>query len=217
MYDSVSSPYGREGIYPVTAASRPDEVWPSGGRTGPEDFPLLQNTSCLLFSCNVTAHSLLPCHTLTCTICYFCVAPLAHRLRSWLSEALQPWTDSTEANNDLTVQHVQVFRLSGGLRWGGSPRKNDNDQRYNHIWQGDRMSRRCPDDLMTWWVLFFFFCWENQWADWELDNRNKKRNRESDRKSFFMEVQHLIDKKRSLGRKDTWLSLISQTKHLMNC
>lgn len=84
MHDSVSNPYGREGIYPLTAASRPDEVWPSGGRTGPEDFPLLQNTSCLLFSCNVTAHSLLPCHTLTCTICYFCVAPLAHRLHSWL-------------------------------------------------------------------------------------------------------------------------------------
>lgn len=25
-YDSVSNPYGREGIYPLTAASRPDEV-----------------------------------------------------------------------------------------------------------------------------------------------------------------------------------------------
>lgn len=26
MYDSVSNPYGREGIHPLTAASRPDEV-----------------------------------------------------------------------------------------------------------------------------------------------------------------------------------------------
>lgn len=26
MYDSVSNPYGGEGIHPLTAASRPDEV-----------------------------------------------------------------------------------------------------------------------------------------------------------------------------------------------
>lgn len=26
MYDSVSNPYGRKGIRPLTAASRPDEV-----------------------------------------------------------------------------------------------------------------------------------------------------------------------------------------------
>lgn len=95
MYDGVSDPHGGEGIHPLTAASRPDEVWPSGGRTGPEDFPLLQNTSCLLFSCNVTTRSLLPCHTLTCTICYFCVTPCAHRLHSWLSRPFQPWTNST--------------------------------------------------------------------------------------------------------------------------
>lgn len=149
MSDSLSSPYGREGIYPLTAASRPDEVWPSGGRTGPEDFPLLQNTSCLLFSCNVTAHSSLPCHTLTCTICYFCVAPLAHRLRSWLSEALQPWTDSTEANNDLTVQHVQVFRLSGGLRWGEVCGKMTT---ISATIISDRVIG-CPGAvLMTWWL-----------------------------------------------------------------
>ena len=94
-YDSESDPHGGEGIHPLTAASRPDEVWPSGGRTGPEDFPLLQNTSCLLFSCNVTARSLLPCHTLTCTVCDFCVTLCAHRLRSWLSGPFQPWTNST--------------------------------------------------------------------------------------------------------------------------
>lgn len=95
MYDGVSDPHGGEGIHPLTAAFRPDEVWPSGGRTGPEDFPLLQNTSCLLFSCNVTTGSLLPCHTLTCTICYFCVTPCAHRLHSWLFRPFQPWTHST--------------------------------------------------------------------------------------------------------------------------
>lgn len=119
MHDSESDPHGGEGIHPLTAASRPDEVWPSGGRTGPEDFPLLQNTSCLLFSCNVTARSLLPCHTLTCTICYFCVALCAHRLHSWLSGPLPSLGPAPQKqNNHSTVQHMLVFIFEWWSPWG---------------------------------------------------------------------------------------------------
>lgn len=166
-------------------------MWPSGGQTGPEDFPLLQNTSCLLFSCNVTAHSSLPCHTLTCTICYFCVIPYAHRLDSWLGG---PSSLGRTPHKQITIWLSNMCLSSNWvvLSAGGSLGRNDDDQSRNHIWQGDMLSLRCVlgtghDDLMRAGILP-----KNHWNQRGVEQKTRREEARRGGSSYQDKLFNLI-------------------------